>query len=146
MKKYWNSDILFGIAIIAVCILFFIMGGELKGMKGQAGPGLFAKIIAVVTGCFALMLVINGVRDVAKGKTQELPGTASDRKLFYCSLLLVGAYLIAWKHVHFIICTEVFLVAMCWLLKLSKKFAVIYSTIFSVGIYFIFANVFRILL
>ncbi len=146
MKKYFNSDTLFGIAVIAICILFFLMGGELKGMKGQAGPGLFARIVAVVTGAFALMLVFNGIRDAMNGKVSDAAGTAADRKLFYYTLILVGLYLIAWKYVHFIICTEIFMLAMCWVLKMSKKFAIIYSTIFSVGIYYIFANVFRILL
>lgn len=146
MKKYLNSDTLFGIVVIAICILFFFMGGELRGMKGQAGPGLFARIIAVVTGCFALMLVVNGVRDAKNGNIPAVPGTKADRKLFYCTLIFVGLYLIAWKYVHFVICTEIFMLAMCWILKMSKKFAIIYSTVFSVGIYYIFANVFRILL
>ena len=146
MKKYFNSDTLFGIAIIIVCIIFFMMGGEIKGMKGQAAPGLFARIIAVVTGSFALMLVVNGVRDAMSGKAAEIPGTAEDRKIFYKTILLVALYLLAWPHVHFIICTLVFMLAEGYVLKMSPKFTIIYSVIFAVGIYYLFANVFRILL
>lgn len=146
MKKYFNSDTLFGIAVILVCILFWQMGGEIKGMKGQAAPGLFARIIAVVTGSFALMLVVNGVREVMSGNLQVLPGTAEDRKVFYKTLLLVALYVLAWPHVHFIICTLAFLLAEGWVLKMSPKFTVIYSVLFAVGIYYVFANVFRILL
>lgn len=146
MKKYFNSDTLFGIGVIIVCILFFIMGGQIKGMKGQAAPGLFARIIAVVTGTFAGMLVINGIRDAMSGKVQVLPGTAADRMVFFKTVLLILLYLVAWPHVHFIICTLVFLLAESWVLKMSPKFAIIYSLIFSFGIYYIFANVFRILL
>lgn len=146
MKKYFNSDTLFGIAIIIICILFFIMGGEIKGMKGQAAPGLFARLIAIVTGSFALMLVVNGVREAMAGNVPTTPGSAEDRKLFFKTILLVALYLIAWKHVHFIVCTLVFLLLESWVLKMSWKFAVIYSVVFSFGIYYIFANVFRIML
>lgn len=146
MKKYFNSDTLFGIAVIIVCIIFFKMGGDIKGMKGQAAPGLFARIIAVITGSFALMLIVNGVRDVMNGNVTEIPGTAADRKIFYKTILLVALYLIAWPHVHFILCTLVFMLTEGWVLKMSPKFTIIYSAIFAVGIYYLFANVFRILL
>lgn len=146
MKKYFNSDTLFGIAVIIVCIIFFILGGQIHGMKGQAAPGLFARIISVVTGIFALMLVFNSVRDAKNGNVAVIPGTAEDRKVFYKTILLVALYVLAWPHIHFIICTLAFMLAEGYVLKMSPKFTIVYSIIFAVGIYYLFANVFRILL
>lgn len=146
MKKLFNADTILGFAVIIVCVVFFVMGSQLTGMKGQAGPGLFAQIISVVTGVLAVMLMINGVRDAVAGTTEKTPGTKDDRRLFFMTLIFTGLYVLAWPHVHFIICTAIFMLAMCWLLKMSWKFAIIYSAIFSVGIYYLFANVFRILL
>lgn len=142
-----NSDTLFGIVIMVICAMFFVMGGQLRGMQGQAGPGLFPRLVSVVTGIFALLLTIDSVRRSVSGKTgDEEKKPAEDLGQFYRTIVLVALYLVSWNYVHFIICTEIFLLAMCWQLKLSRKFAIIYSTIFSVGIYYIFANIFRILL
>ena len=146
MKKILNADTIFGLIVLIVCAVFFTMGSQLVGMKNQAGPGLFAQLISVVTGILAVMLMVNGVRTAIAGTGKEIPGSASDRRLFYITLIFTGLYVLAWPHVHFIICTAAFILGMCWLLKMSWKFAIIYSAIFSVGIYYVFANVFRILL
>lgn len=146
MKKLFNADTIFGFAVLVVCAVFFVMGSQLVGMKGQAGPGLFAQMISVITGILAVALMVNGVRAAKAGTAEETPGTADDRRLFFMTLIFTGLYVLAWPHVHFIICTALFMLAMSWLLKMSWKFAIIYSAIFSVGIYYLFANVFRILL
>ena len=146
MKKIFNADTIFGFVVTVVCIIFWVMGSQLVGMKGQAGPGLFAQIIATVTGVLSVLLMINGVRAKVSGTVEETPGTKDDRRMFFMTLIFTGLYVLVWPHVHFIICTAVFMLAMCWLLKMSWKFAIIYSAIFSVGIYYLFANVFRILL
>jgi len=146
MKKLFNADTIFGFGVLVVCAVFFVMGSQLVGMKGQAGPGLFAQMISVITGILAVALMVNGVRAAKAGTTEETPGTADDRRLFFMTLIFTGLYVLAWPHVHFIICTALFMLAMSWLLKMSWKFAIIYSAVFSVGIYYLFANVFRILL
>ena len=144
MKRILNGDTMFGAVILIICIGFFTMGFQYTGMAGDAGPGLFPQIIAVITGIFALSLTISGIRKGING--EEVKTEAFDRKNFYYTLLFMTMYLASWKYIHFIICTEIFLLAMCWNLKFSAKFSIIYSTIFSVGIYYIFANIFRILL
>ncbi|MEY8338059.1 tripartite tricarboxylate transporter TctB family protein [Lachnospiraceae bacterium 62-35] len=143
MKKTLNGDTLFGIVVMLICAGFFGFSFQYRGMSGEAGPGMFPRIVAVATGLLALVLTINGMRSSTEKKAA---GKREDRKIFAYTIILTALYLILWPYVHFIICTELFLLAMCGVLKLSKKFAVIYCTIFSVGIYYIFANVFHILL
>ncbi len=143
MKRILNGDTLFGIAIMIICAGFYGFSYQYRGMAGEAGPGLFPRITATATGIFALILTINGI---LKSGSKEDTSKVEDKNIFFKTLILTAVYLLAWPHVHFIICTEIFLLLMCWILKLSKKFAIIYCTVFSVSIYYIFANIFHILL
>lgn len=136
---------MFGLLILVISAGFFVYSYQYHGMAGEAGPGMFPRMIACVTGIISVILMIGAF--VGEKKPDIIEGEKNtDHKVFWCSLVLVALYVITWKYVPFMIRTEIFLLAMSWVMKFSKKFAIIYSTVFTVAIYLIFANIFRILL
>ena len=143
-KRFLNGDVLFSLLTLAISIIFFVASFQYKGMKGDSGPGTFPQMIAAVTGVLSLILMIQSLIS-----SKEKPAVEEDtttRREFWLTLILIGLYLASWQYVHFIICTLVFLLLMSRVLKLPVIFSIIYSSVFAVGIYFIFANVFHILL
>lgn len=143
-KRFLKGDVLFSLLTLAISIIFFIASFQYHGMKGDSGPGTFPRMISVVTGVLSLVLMIQSFIS-----TKEKPAAEEDtstRREFWLTLILIALYLASWQYVHFIICTIVFLLLMSRVLKLPIVFSVIYSAVFAVGIYFIFANVFHILL
>lgn len=149
-KRLVNDDVLFSLLTLATSILFFAASFQYQGMKGDSGPGTFPRMIAVVTGILSLALIVTSLffskEKTAVKEDTESNENAMSRREFWLTLILVGLYLASWQYVHFIICTLVFLMLMSRVLKLPLVFSIIYSVVFSVGIYFIFANVFHILL
>ncbi|QAT49135.1 tripartite tricarboxylate transporter TctB family protein [Caproiciproducens sp. NJN-50] len=146
LKKVFSADILFGTFILGICVWFFIMGTQLEtaAVAGRMDAGFFPRMLAVIIGCMAAALIV-----ISAVHPKNYFAVNSDRenlKKFWGTVLMFGVYVMLWKYVHFIIITEIFLLGMCWLLKIGKKFAVIYSTILSVGLFYLFASVFKIIL
>lgn len=146
-KRILNADAIFGTVILAICIWFFMMGRELAsvGLKGSINAGFFPRILALLVGALAVGLIVRSffspqayfsTNNVDKKNIRNLLGT----------IMIFGLYIALWKIVHFIPLTLVFLLTMCWLLRLSWKFAVIYAAVISCGLFYLFASVFKIIL
>ncbi len=145
IRKYLNGDTVFGLMIIAVSTAFFIGGLKLANVKigNTMDAGFFPRMLALVVGIMGVMLVITGIRD-----PKDYFGGAEKRdvKQFFETVALVALYVILWPYIHFIPLSIAFLVGMGWVLKLSWKFIIPYSVIMSCGLYYVFANIFKIIL
>lgn len=145
-KKFLNADVLFGLVIFAVCVWFFMMGQQLqsKTLSGRMDAGFFPRMLSVIIGAMSVAVIVSGI---LHGKEYFESGTDRENlRKFWGTVMMFGIYVLLWKYVHFIIITEAFLLGMCWLLQMNKKFAVIYSTILSFGLFYLFAGVFKIIL
>ena len=146
MRKLLNGDVIFGGVVLAVCIWFFIMGQQLADFSFSGGidAGFFPRMLAIVVGLMAVLLIIQGIR---YPESYFSKGTEkANVRMFAWTLLLFALYVGLWKLIHFIPLTIVFLLAESYVLKLSWKFAVIYSAIMSCGLFYLFAHVFKIIL
>ncbi len=147
MKKFLNADVIFGTIMLVICGAFYSMGMQLAsvGLKGGIDAGFFPRMLTVIVAVMSVGLIIAGIahpKSYFSIDEQNKPGI----RLIIGTLMIFSLYIALWKLVHFIPLTLVFLLAMSWLLKLSWKFSVIYSTIMSFGLFYIFASVFKIIL
>ena len=146
-KRFLNADVLFGVAVLAVSVWFFLMGQGLASISlaGSIDAGFFPRMLAIVVGLLSALLIVQGVRSPRPyfGKAED---GSNNLAMFLETVLLFGLYVLLWKLVHFIPLTLAFLLGMSFVLKLSLKFAIIYSVIVSCGLFYLFAGVFRIIL
>lgn len=98
---------MFGLLILVISAGFFVYSYQYHGMAGEAGPGMFPRMIACVTGIISVILMIGAF--VGEKKPDIIEGEKNtDHKVFWCSLVLVALYVITWKYVPFMIRTENF--------------------------------------
>ena len=145
-KSFINGDVVFGIVILAVCVWFYVNGNALRGVgfAGAIDAGFFPRAIAIVVALFAVALIVGAIR-----KPKAYFSENVDKKnltQFLETIAATALYVGLWKVVHFIPLTLIYMLAMSWILKLKWKFALIYSVVMSVGLYLLFARVFRIIL
>ncbi|MGL4791676.1 MAG: tripartite tricarboxylate transporter TctB family protein [Anaerotignaceae bacterium] len=147
MKKIINADVIFGAVMLIIAIVFYVAGVELAsiGLKGSIDAGFFPRALTIIIAIMSICMIVTGFMSPQKYFEIKEENKAGVR-LIIGTIGIFGIYIGLWKFIHFIPLTLVFLLSMSWLLKLSWKFAIIYSIIMSCGLYYIFANVFRIIL
>ena len=147
MKRLLNPDVLFALLMLAVSVMFFAMGTDFNRptADGSLHEGFFPQIIAVAVGIISFMIAVRAV--IKQPKYFSM--TAEQRKnlkMLLLSIVLFAVYITAWSVVHFIILTMIMLAIMCRIFKMSWKFTGIFSVLFSTGIYFLFTELFSVLL
>ncbi len=146
MKKIINSDVIFGTVVLAICVWFFVEAQTLSAVSiaGSINAGFFPQMLAITVGLMSVVMMVQGF---CSPKSYFSAGVDKKNiRLFLGTVILFGLYVMLWKTVHFIPLTLVFLLGMSFLLKLSLRFAVIYSVIMSCGLFYLFAGVFKIIL
>lgn len=146
-KSIFNSDVIFPFFILIVSVCFFAMGAVFNKptADGHIHEGFFPQVLAGLVGILSVSIIINGIRK----NPIYFKMDGEQKKNLKLVLKMAGlfiAYVIAWPFVHFIIITLLLLLGMCRLLRMSMRFTVIFSAVFAVGIYFLFTEVFSILL
>lgn len=146
IKKYLNGDVIFGLGVLAVCVWFFINGQKLASVSlgSSIDAGFFPRVLAIIVGLLAVLLIVQGILHPKKYFVEGVE--KNNALLMIKTVIIFGLYVALWPYVHFIILTFVFLMAMNFILKRSLKFSIIYSLIMSVGLFYLFANVFKIIL
>lgn len=144
-KKIFNGDVFLGVIILAVCIWFYVNGQKLASVKlgGSIDAGFFPRVLAMLIGLMAIGLIIQGIKN---GNDYFGNADKASKLLFYETIAIVGAYVFLWQYITFIPLTIALLLALSFCLKINWKAAIPYAVIMSCGLYYIFANVFKIIL
>jgi hypothetical protein len=142
-----NGDAIFAFCMLVMSATFFVMGAafDRPTADGQLHEGFFPQLIAAFVGIMSILIIINAIRKKPAYFAMDDKQKEGVKTLLKITGLFI-AYVIAWQFVHFIISTLLLLGIMCRVFKLRWKFTAIFSTVFSVGIYFLFTKLFSILL
>ncbi|SHE80510.1 tripartite tricarboxylate transporter TctB family protein [Alkalibacter saccharofermentans] len=147
LKRLLNADAIFASIVLAISVGFYIMSLSFtrETVGGNVNEGFFPRMLAVGVALMALYIIIGSIKNNVH-YFELKDGNKDILKTVGICMSLFVLYIISWNHVHFLIKTIIFLLAMCRVLKLKLLFSVIYSVVFSVGIYMLFTQAFRILL
>jgi hypothetical protein len=146
-KRLLSADVLFAMAMLLVSVAFFVAGMKFNRPTpdGLMNEGVFPQIIALVVGLLSIAIIVKGIQK----NTPYFAVTEKQRgnlKALFQMIGLFVLYIIAWRFVHFLISTTVLLAGMCRILKFKWRFTLIFSVIFAVSVFFLFTEVFSIML
>ncbi len=134
-----KKSIIVSVMFLAFGIFMFVMSLSLKAMmQNDVGSGFFPKVISVVFIAMSAARLIMAVRE----KEGEAKPADSDMKGGWETVLLIGAYCLAFQPVGFIISTIVYLFLQILVLTPAERksipVAAIISVVASVAIYVLF--------
>ncbi|MBQ2989813.1 MAG: tripartite tricarboxylate transporter TctB family protein [Clostridia bacterium] len=144
-KKKPFSELVIGLACIALGVAVFIMAGDLQKVKLGIGPAGFPKFISVV------LMILGAVQTImAVSAGVEAPKFNIEKKaasLFAAAVAVIVLYVSLVSTVGFIILTPFLMVAMMWLFgeRHFVKMAVI-AVVTTVLVWLLFTEVFMIFL
>ncbi|MCF0262208.1 MAG: tripartite tricarboxylate transporter TctB family protein [Sphaerochaetaceae bacterium] len=143
-KKF--ADLIVGILVIIISIVFFVEAGKLPTQERGIGPGDYPKFVC----CLMFILgVIHVIKSVVKGfplpdfeKTDWLKLAKAAT-----SMLAVFIYYLLLKKVGFLLLTPVLLYSLLLLFGYKKKImGLVIAVVFSTATYFLFTKVFMVIL
>ena len=145
MKKKPFSELIIGLACMALGLAVFIAAGSLQKVKLGIGPAGFPKFIAIVLGILGLaqtaMAVASGV------KAPELKVDKKAAGLFSAAVAMSFAYVLLVETIGFLIMTPLLLIGLMVLFgERSIVKMLIVSVITTVCIWLLFTEVFMIFL
>ena len=147
LKKLINGDTVFGFSTLLVGLCSYISAMGFSGMTsdGDVHEGFFPKIIAAAVITMSLLLINKGIRD-KKAYFNMTAEQQENFRIFLKMATLFIAYILAWPFVPFVIQTTILMIGFGLVLKLSKKFSIIFALTLSIGLYALFVYGFNILL
>ena len=144
MKKYLNSDVIFGVIGILVAVFFIINGQSLPGSKnGVPGSNYFPVIAAIGVIIFSVLLVIQGIRN----QKSYFKLTAEQKKnlgQMILVLLILAGFLVLWCYIPFLPAALIYVFALAMILKQPVKFAIPYTIGVVLVRYLIFSVAFKV--
>lgn len=144
MKKYFNSDVIFGVIAIAVSIFFIVQGQSLPGSKnGVPGSSYFPTIAAIGVIIFSVLLILQGIRNPKSYFTL----TAEQKKnlgQMVLVLVILAGFLVLWNFIPFLPAALIYVFALAMVLKQPVKFAIPYTIGVVVVLYLIFSVAFKV--
>ena len=146
-KRLLNPDVLFAFFMLAVSVMFFVMGSSFNRptADGSIHEGFFPQIIASVVALMSLVIIIGGVRK-PKAYFAMSAEQRGGLKILLLSIVVFLVYIAAWPFAHFILLTTLALGFMCRIFRMTWKFTALFSVLFSTAVYFLFTELFSVLL
>lgn len=145
-KKFFNSEVIFGIIALLVAIYFIVAGRKLPaGMNGVPGSAYFPTIAASGVIVFSVLLIIQGIKDP---KTYfKIEGQQKNNliQMVLC-LAVMAIFLVIWRFIPFIPAALLFVFALSRILKQPIKFSIPYTICVVVILYLIFSVAFKVTL
>ena len=145
MKKKPFSELVIGLACIALGAAVFVAAGKLQQVKLGIGPGGFPKFIGLmlaVLGAAQTILVLRG--GVAAPKLDVDKRAAS---LFIAAVAMAAAYVMLVETVGFLLLTPLLLLGMMYLFGARETVKMLLiSVITTVCVWLLFTDVFMIFL
>ena len=144
-KKKPFSELVIGIACMALGVSVFVAAGNLQQVKLGIGPSGFPKFIAVVLGLLGLAQTVTALSSGVEAPKFDVDKRAAS--LFAAAVAMAVAYVMLVTQIGFIILTPLLLVGMMYLFgeRNFGKMAVI-AIITTACVWLLFTEVFLIFL
>ena len=144
-KKFFNSEVIFGVIAILVAIYFIVAGKKLPGPTrgGVPGSGYFPNIAAYGVIFFSVLLIIKGFR---KPTSYFKLDKAQIRNLYQMLAVLVtlAGFLVLWRYIPFVPAALIYVFVLSLIFKQPLKFSIPYTIIVVMALYLIFSVAFRV--
>ncbi len=145
MKKYFNSDVIFGVIAIAVSLFFIINGQKLPGATANGVPGsnYFPTIAAIGVIIFSILLIIQGIRTPKSYFNLDKAQLKNLLQMVEVLIVLAG-FLFIWTKIPFLPAALIYVFALTRILKQPLKFSIPYTIGVVVVLYLIFSVAFKV--
>ena len=145
MKKKPFSELVIGLACIALGVVVFIAAGNLQTVRLGIGPAGFPKFIAIVLGLLGLAQTATALS--AGVKAPEFNVDKKAASLFIAAVAMSFAYVLLVETIGFIILTPILLIGLMYLFgERSIVKMLIIAVITTACIWLLFTEVFMIFL
>lgn len=142
-----HSEVIFGI-ITSLISIFFFLGSRFfpEGtVDGVPGPGYFPTLLSVFLFVLSVALIISGLKK--EDRYFALTETINNNlKSLFLTMLSMAGFLIMWRYVPFVISAFLFLLFLNLIFKQSMKFSLMFSAVMVGIVYYVFSNVFNVIL
>lgn len=142
-----NGDIIFGIITSLIGISWIFMSREFPAgtADGVPGPGYFPIILGVALIIMSVVLIIKGIKTKKiYFNVKEWP--KENIKIFLFTILSVVIFMVLWIKVSYILASIVMLFSLGCFYKIKPMKNIIIAICFSFGTYWLFNNVFHVML
>jgi putative tricarboxylic transport membrane protein len=142
-----KPGILLSVGSLALALAFLIPALGFPGAtrEGTPGPGYFPTIVSTIIIILSIILAITYLRDKEKYfQKNETERSNLPSLLITCVAVLV--YPVFFMFLPFIPLTIVYMIFLNWVYKRPWKFNILFSVLFTLTIYFIFARFLRVML
>ncbi len=142
-----NGDIIFGIitSLIGISWIFMSRGFPAGTADGVPGPGYFPIILGVALIIMSVVLIIKGIKTKKiYFNVKEWP--KENIKIFLFTILSVVIFMVLWIKVSYILASIVMLFSLGCFYKIKPMKNIIIAICFSFGTYWLFNNVFHVML
>ena len=145
MKKYFNSDVIFGILAIAVSVFFIVQGQSLPGATSNGVPGsnYFPTVAAIGVIIFSVLLIVQGIRTPRSYFTLDQAQIKNLLQMVEVLVVLAG-FLFIWTKIPFLPAAIIYVFALTRILKQPIKFSIPYTIGVVVVLYLIFSVAFKV--
>ncbi|MDK2799451.1 MAG: hypothetical protein PWP27_1552 [Clostridiales bacterium] len=142
-----NADIIFGSISSLISILFYVVSLSFpKGTTdGIPGPGYFPQLMAVIIFVLSIILIVSGIKNKKRYIVLN-EKTSKNVKPLILTIAAMGCFIGLWEFIPFILGAFLYLLILNIIFKQKLKFAVIFAATTTAVIYFIFVNIFHIML
>ncbi|MGE4284728.1 MAG: tripartite tricarboxylate transporter TctB family protein [Clostridia bacterium] len=152
IKRY--GDILSGAFMLLIAAAMFISSFSIKVLTvSKIGAAFVPQLIAGVLAILSILVIINGYRSLqlAKANSEEMEKDEPIRtEAVVGTIIVLLAYVVLLEKIGFIITTALYLFAQFFILadKSQRKIPLFagLAIIISVGVYYLFVNVFQLML
>jgi len=145
LKKKPFSELVIGLACVALGTAVFVAAGKLQQVKLGIGPGGFPKFIGVVLAVLGVAQTVLALRGGVEGPKFNVDKRAAS--LFIAAVAMTAAYVLLVDVIGFLLLTPVLLVGMMFLFG-ERKIApmAVISVATTVCVWLLFTKVFMIFL
>ena len=146
MKTFFNRERIIALICLAFAAFVWIVAGTFPvSFIDTVGPAAYPRLLAILIAVPAVYLLVT-----ANGPAAPIKGKREFKALIYL-LLCIVVYLLVFNVLGFVISTIAFLLALTLRfdqreMKTKLKIAIPYSVIFSLLLYFFFAELLGVLL
>ncbi|WP_315115839.1 tripartite tricarboxylate transporter TctB family protein [uncultured Clostridium sp.] len=142
-----NGDVVFGIITSLIGVWWIYMSKGFPGgtTDGVPGPGYFPTIIGVCLIVMSIILISKGLKNKkVYFNVKEWP--KENKKIFLATIAVVMLFMALWINLSYIIACFILLFSLGYLYKVKLTKNIILSVCLTIGTYFIFNNVFNVML
>lgn len=142
-----HSEVIFGIASGLVSLFFYIVSQTFPQGTGDGvpGPGFFPIALSIVLLILSIALIISGLKKSEK-YFKLTDNMKKNLKPLFLTVIAMFLFLIIWRYIPFYISAFVYMLCLNLIFKQKLKFAIPFSILITGVIYYVFSNIFNVML